>query len=579
MMFLLLLLSSYLSELYFIFQKIDFLLEDCSRDDSRLWMLMKCDRVANHFLILMRAVSTAVDVLPIRVPSEVEETIQLAIRQGRTSAYAVDSGDRHSSNLVFSILTQFQKGIAPEPSELSAVLNHLGIRTWSECNNEIKFLESEVELESSSPKQTDLPLLCSLIGFMTYCRALLFDVIDYAQNPNNAHVFQSHSEVIRHLNPDDFRCPISLDIMSDPVILPTGHTYDRSSISKWLSLSHGNPTCPKTGQRLITPGPALVPNLALKRLIEQYCHENGIHFYNKCDKQKSSVLVRSEAAADQAMKMLASFLSGRLEDDDAVKANKAVYEIRLLTKTSNFNRSCLAEAGVIPLLLNLLKSADAVSEENAMAALFNLSKHSTSKAIIIQNGGLSTILKILREGARVEARQHAAGTLFYLASVDEYRPLIGETSGCISSLVDLIRQGAYRSKKNGLVTILALLMNIGNHKRILLAGDVLPLVVSLLNDDHEREDVVVDCLAILALLSERLAGTIAVLKARVLNRIVRILCSSSSVIALEHCASVLLAMCVNVGEELVPVLVNNHSLMEPLFLSSRKKVQEGGCSH
>ncbi|XP_047324676.1 U-box domain-containing protein 19-like [Impatiens glandulifera] len=581
-----------LSDLYFVFQRIDFLLQDCCRDDSRIWMMMKCDFIANQFRVLMRTVSTTVDVLLpmctlMQLPTELQETIQLLIRQARTSPYAVDSADRYSSDRLVSILSQFEKGFAPESTDLRSLLNHLGIQSWSQCNKEIKFLESELELESSSSssKKTDLPLLCSLTGFMTYCRALLFDVIDDddddAHNQHKSDV-PFHGEVIRHLNPDDFRCPISLEIMSDPVTLCTGHTYDRPSISKWLS--NGNPTCPKTGQRLVTP--VLVPNLALKRLIQQYCHDNGIHQAETMpckerDKQKRSLLVGSEAA-DQAMKMLASFLAGRLAvvDNDTVKMNKAAYEIRLLTKTSNFNRSCLAEAGVIPLLLkNLTNSGaeDAVSQENAMAALFNLSKHSTSKPIIIQNGGLYTILKVLKEGAKVEARQHAAGALFYLASLDEYRPLIAETPGCISSLVDLIRQGSYRSKKNGLVTILVLLMNISNHRRILSSGDVIPLMVSLLNDHHrEREDIVIDCVAILALVAARPSGTVAVLKTEVLNRIVGVLCSSSSEIASEHCVSLLLAMCLNAGKESVPVLVKNRSLMDPLYtlLSHRTRASK-----
>ncbi|XVF61030.1 hypothetical protein PTKIN_Ptkin08bG0095500 [Pterospermum kingtungense] len=35
--------------------------------------------------------------------------------------------------------------------------------------------------------------------------------------------------------PPLFRCPISLDLFTDPVTLCTGQTYDRSSIEKWLA--------------------------------------------------------------------------------------------------------------------------------------------------------------------------------------------------------------------------------------------------------------------------------------------------------------------------------------------------------
>ncbi|WCJ34879.1 U-box domain-containing protein 9 [Euphorbia peplus] len=32
--------------------------------------------------------------------------------------------------------------------------------------------------------------------------------------------------------PDDFKCPISGELMSDPVVLSSGQTYDRISIQK-----------------------------------------------------------------------------------------------------------------------------------------------------------------------------------------------------------------------------------------------------------------------------------------------------------------------------------------------------------
>ncbi|XP_047323870.1 U-box domain-containing protein 19-like [Impatiens glandulifera] len=588
-----------LSDLYIIFQRIEFLLQDCCRDDCRLWMLMKCDCVADQFRSLMRTLSTTVDVIPmhlLHVPSEVQETTQLVIKQARTSPYDVTSGDRHSSNKIMSILDQFEEGIAPESSELRSILSHLGIQSWGQCNQEINFLESELELESSnyvSPKnKTDLPLLVCLLGFMSYCRSVLFvDVIDYAHNNNNNNkkknkaAFQSYdAAAIRHLNPDDLRCPISLEIMADPVTLCTGHTYDRSSISKWLS-NNVKPTCPKTAQLLTRK--TLLPNLNLKRLIQQQqqkqqqqnCHDKGNIIINEAEtmmppckdreKRKSSVLVGAES-----VKMLGRFLAGVLaadkeeEKDTVLKMNKAAYEILLLTRTSNLNRSCLAEAGVIPFLLKHIKNSaaeDAVSQENAMEALFNLSEHPTSKPIIIENGGLSTVVKILREGAKVEARQHAAGTLYCLASVQEYLPLIGEAPGCIPGLMCLIWQGSYRSKKKSLMTITALLRNRSNHKRIVSSAHLVPLVGRLLEVKDEKEDIVIECLSILDLLTERPAGIMAVLKARVLSRVVEILCWSDSETVLDHCVSILLAMCVSVGEELVPALVEKRSPMDPLL--------------
>ncbi len=63
--------------------------------------------------------------------------------------------------------------------------------------------------------------------------------------------------------PPSFCCPISMDIMADPVIIATGHTYDRVCIERWLQ--SGNKTCPVTGMRLRHH--ELTPNFALRTAI------------------------------------------------------------------------------------------------------------------------------------------------------------------------------------------------------------------------------------------------------------------------------------------------------------------------
>ncbi|CAM8957107.1 unnamed protein product [Rhodiola kirilowii] len=40
--------------------------------------------------------------------------------------------------------------------------------------------------------------------------------------------------------PSHFRCPISLDLMKDPVTLSTGISYDRESIETWIENGSGD---------------------------------------------------------------------------------------------------------------------------------------------------------------------------------------------------------------------------------------------------------------------------------------------------------------------------------------------------
>ncbi|KAJ0779218.1 putative U box domain, armadillo-like helical, Zinc finger, RING/FYVE/PHD-type [Helianthus annuus] len=64
--------------------------------------------------------------------------------------------------------------------------------------------------------------------------------------------------------PQDFRCPISMELMKEPVIISTGVTYERKNIEKWF-FSYNKKTCPATMQNIVNF--CVTPNYTLKRLI------------------------------------------------------------------------------------------------------------------------------------------------------------------------------------------------------------------------------------------------------------------------------------------------------------------------
>jgi hypothetical protein len=64
--------------------------------------------------------------------------------------------------------------------------------------------------------------------------------------------------------PADFTCPITQEIMSDPVICADGHSYERESIARWL-VNHQ--TSPKTNAQL--EHTTLIPNHTLRGAISQ----------------------------------------------------------------------------------------------------------------------------------------------------------------------------------------------------------------------------------------------------------------------------------------------------------------------
>ena len=71
--------------------------------------------------------------------------------------------------------------------------------------------------------------------------------------------------------PQNYICPISYEIMIDPVITPYGISYDRESIEKWLTKNDLDPIAHQKLNKNM-----LIPNYALKSLIEEYINANKI---------------------------------------------------------------------------------------------------------------------------------------------------------------------------------------------------------------------------------------------------------------------------------------------------------------
>lgn len=68
--------------------------------------------------------------------------------------------------------------------------------------------------------------------------------------------------------PEHFNCPISTDVMEEPVIAMDGHTYDRTSIELWFQ-NHNN--SPMTREIINS---TLIPNFNLKSQIAEWYNSN-----------------------------------------------------------------------------------------------------------------------------------------------------------------------------------------------------------------------------------------------------------------------------------------------------------------
>ncbi|XP_008790028.1 U-box domain-containing protein 17-like [Phoenix dactylifera] len=489
-------------ELYILVFRAKLLLEYCSQS-SRLWLLLRNPQISGNFHDLNQEMATLLDVLPLdalHLSADVREQIELLQRQTRRSKLYVHPQDEDLRRKLFSFLNEFEQGEAPDAEELrAAFVDQLGIRDATDCRTEIEFLEEQIY---NQEEDADFAILGGVVALTRYCRFLLFGFqeIDVERCSNQARKLSKGLPSQGSLDssftiPKDFCCPISLDLMRDPVITSTGQTYDRASITQWID--EGHYTCPNSG--LMLAHNLLVPNRALRTLISQWCSAHGIPYDTPESAEASAESIAtacSSKAAVEANRATATILVRQLSTGSEDERTVSVRELRLLAKTGRENRAFIAETGAIPLLSKLLCTWNPVAQENAVTAILNLSIHDVNKSRIMdEEGCLRLIVSVLRQGWTTEARENAAATLFSLSAVHEHKKTILDEPGAVEALARMLTDGRPRGRKDAVMALFNLSTHPESWVRMMDMGAVSALVGAV-----EDEGVAEEAAGALALL-------------------------------------------------------------------------------
>uniref|UniRef100_A0ACD5ZZ16 Uncharacterized protein n=1 Tax=Avena sativa TaxID=4498 RepID=A0ACD5ZZ16_AVESA len=560
-----------LSELHVAMQKLRFLLADCARRGARLWVLMNAELVASELRFFLGSVATAMDALPADVVGasvEAQELARLVSEQAWRAVVRPDADDSRSAWSVRSMLTKFKSSATPHAEDVRMVLGRVGITTWWDCAEEVAFLEAELleRLEDGRENDNDLVLISGLMAFLVYCRVVLFDRVDTKKADKAAAPEPTPAAsccCTAWANQDTLLCPITLELMTDPVTVATGQTYDRTSIKRWVK--SGCRTCPVTGEKLRSA--QFVPNVAVRGIVDQLLISNGASLHGQPSSKHRSAVDKTVAAFGPAaaggVRLAAACLIARLSRGTPDEQKKAAYEVRKLAKRNVFHRACLVEADAVPWLLHLLSSTDASVQDNAVASLLNLSKHTDGRRALVEAGGLSLIVDAVNVAAKVEAQQNAAAILFYLSSNSDYCKEIGRIPEAIPTLVHLMREGTYRGRKNALVSLYGVLQGADSIAKAVSAGAV-AVLANLLSSD--REDIVNDSVALLARIAEQSAGVTAVLaSSELVTRLVDFLGASSSRSGKDHCVALLASLCQHGGDKVAALMGKMPGLMPALY--------------
>ncbi|XP_057534682.1 U-box domain-containing protein 9 [Amaranthus tricolor] len=340
--------------------------------------------------------------------------------------------------------------------------------------------------------------------------------------------------------PPEFRCPLSKQLMQDPVIISTGQTYDRPFIQKWLKAGHR--ICPITQQ--VLSHSLLTPNYLIREMIAQWCESRGI------ENPDPVGYVNEEGVTEADRDYFSSLIDKMSKSIGEQKA--AAKELRLLTKRMPSFRALFGESTeAIPHLLEPLTRRRRGSlssgchdlhpdlQEDLITTLLNISIHDSNKKLVAETPMVITLLIDALQCGTPETRSNAAAALFTLSALDSNKVLIGK-SGALKPLINLLEEGHPMGVKDAASAIFNLCIKPENKAIAVREKAVRVILKKIKNGVHVDE-----LLAILAMLSthQRAVDELAELDA--VPCLLKIMRESSCSRNKENCIATLYTICIN----------------------------------
>ncbi|KAJ6307759.1 hypothetical protein OIU76_017532 [Salix suchowensis] len=258
--------------------------------------------------------------------------------------------------------------------------------------NELALLEQEKEEMEDQKKQAEALQLAQLIQLLYSTKMVT--------RPQNEEISMYHQQYPFN----SFICPLCNEMMTDPVAISCGHSFERKAIQDCFN--RGERNCPTCGEEL--PSLVLTPNVVLRSSIDEW------------------------KLRDLDFKFQAA-VSG-INSNDHSRQNEALQNMQILIETPRYAVK-VAEGGLIPKLVEFLKYKR-LNTSATLKCLYYLAKHCDDHKEVIVEAGVGR--RIVKQIYRGEKGLDAIAVLLELSRKETLRDRIGETEDLIPLLVSLL---------------------------------------------------------------------------------------------------------------------------------------------
>ncbi|EFJ08739.1 ubiquitin-protein ligase, PUB2 [Selaginella moellendorffii] len=232
--------------------------EECSVGRSKIFLMYRCHEIVVGFQEIAGDMCRVIETIPLSsmyISSHTRSQIEHCHQELRRLKFTINARDSQLADEIAILLKDFGRSQV-NPAQLKRFLEEMELGSLETIAKEKAALEKERESREDGAAAV-IDKLTSLLSMTTQDPA-----------PEKVDSVQQQNIPI----PADFCCPLSQQLMSDPVIVASGQTYERAYIQQWVD--RGNRTCPKTQQ--VISHTNLIPNYTVKALIANWCEMHNV---------------------------------------------------------------------------------------------------------------------------------------------------------------------------------------------------------------------------------------------------------------------------------------------------------------
>ncbi|EOX95635.1 Spotted leaf protein, putative isoform 2 [Theobroma cacao] len=378
---------------------------ECSTK-SKVYLLMNSRGIVKRLEDTAREISRALSLLPL---TSLELSSGIVVEIGNLCD-SMQQAEFKAAIGEEEILEKIETGIQERNADRSYANNLLvliaeavGIPTErSALKKEFEDFKSEIEnvrLRKDKAEAIQMDQIIALLG-----RA---DAASSPKEKEMKYFTKRKSLGSQPLEPlQSFYCPITRDVMVDPVETSSGQTFERSAIEKWFT--EGNNLCPLTMTPLDTS--ILRPNKTLRQSIEEWKDRNTM------------ITIAS---------MKPNLTSGNEEE-----VLHCLGQLKDLCER-DLHREWVILENYIPDLIQLLggKNRDIRNRVLVMLHILTKDNDDAKDRVAKVDNAIESVVRSL--GRRIDERRLAVALLLELSKYNLLRDSIGKVQGCILLLVTM----------------------------------------------------------------------------------------------------------------------------------------------